>query len=155
MGSAPGGMSSLSRVDVDPQCVELLAAVFFATYDTLKHRLPLPVQLVPITHVISASVAEIVCASTCVHIGIYSTLCSCKAACVIRVPIEVIKTRSQTSVYGKGAVSSLVAARRTFETNGMRGFYQGFGITVAREVGSITFMTPPSILIASTHLDPI
>ncbi|KAF8527332.1 mitochondrial carrier domain-containing protein [Gautieria morchelliformis] len=99
------------------------AAVFFAVYDTLKQHLPLPAHLAPVTHVISASVAEV-------------------AACVIRVPTEVIKTRSQTSTYGKGAMSSLTAARRTLEADGLRGFYRGFGITVAREIPFTSIQFP-------------
>lgn len=53
---------------------------------------------------------------------------------MIRVPTEVIKTRSQTSAYGKGVLSSIAVARHTLEVDGLRGFYRGFGITVAREV---------------------
>jgi hypothetical protein len=44
----------------DPKLVYCVAAVFFAVYDTLKQRSPLPGHLSPVTHVISASVAEVV-----------------------------------------------------------------------------------------------
>lgn len=58
-----------------------------------------------------------------------------KAACVVRVPTEVVKTRSQTSAFGgTSAISSLISARKTFEAEGFSGFYRGFGITVMREV---------------------
>lgn len=55
-----------------------------------------------------------------------------QAACLIRVPTEVVKTRSQTSSYG--AISSLGAARIVLANEGPRGFYRGFGVTVMREV---------------------
>ncbi|KAI0307042.1 S-adenosylmethionine transporter [Multifurca ochricompacta] len=83
------------------------AAIFFCTYDTLKHVLPIPSYLGPINHMVSASIGEI-------------------AACLIRVPTEVIKTRSQTSSYGALANSSLATARLVWKTNGLKGFYRGF-----------------------------
>lgn len=76
------------------------------------------------THIISASVAEV-------------------AACVVRVPTEVIKTRSQTSTFGKtGAISSLLSAKETFHADGFRGFYRGFGITVMREIPFTSIQFP-------------
>lgn len=57
-----------------------------------------------------------------------------KAACLIRVPTEVIKTRSQTSSYGAMANSSLATAKLVWKTDGFKGFYRGFGTTVMREV---------------------
>jgi solute carrier family 25 (mitochondrial S-adenosylmethionine transporter), member 26 len=53
---------------------------------------------------------------------------------LIRVPTEVIKTRMQTSTYGKLGSSSFSAARLVLSTVGLSGFYRGFGITVMREV---------------------
>ncbi|KAH9977654.1 S-adenosylmethionine transporter [Lactifluus volemus] len=91
------------------------AAVFFCIYDTLKRVLPTPPHLAPINHMVSASVAEV-------------------AACLIRVPTELIKTRSQTSSYGSLASSSLATAKLVWKTDGMRGFYRGFGTTVMREI---------------------
>ncbi|GJJ13790.1 hypothetical protein Clacol_008047 [Clathrus columnatus] len=55
-------------------------------------------------------------------------------ACLIRVPTEVVKTRAQTATFGKSPLPSLIAAKRTFEVEGLRGFYRGFGITVARDL---------------------
>ncbi|KAF8879891.1 S-adenosylmethionine transporter [Gymnopilus junonius] len=55
----------------------------FLTYDTMKKTLPLQENLAPLKHMISASVGEV-------------------AACLVRVPTEVIKTRMQTSTYGFG-----------------------------------------------------
>ncbi|TFY71980.1 hypothetical protein EVG20_g1030 [Dentipellis fragilis] len=94
------------------------AAVFFCTYDTLKRTLPTPPHLAPLNHMISASLGEI-------------------AACMIRVPTEVIKTRAQTSSYGALADSSLGAAKLLWKAEGIKGFYRGFGITVMREASTI------------------
>ena len=57
-----------------------------------------------------------------------------KAACLVRVPTEVIKTRMQTATYGNLAGSSYAAAKLVLSREGLRGFYRGFGITVMREV---------------------
>ncbi|KAI8978746.1 S-adenosylmethionine transporter [Trametes punicea] len=99
------------------------AAVFFCTYDTLKKVLPLPSEYAPLTHMIAASVGEV-------------------AACSIRVPTEVIKTRTQTSTYGSAAQSSLAAARLVLSTEGIRGFYRGFGSTVMREIPFTSLQFP-------------
>lgn len=40
--------------------IELSAAVFFATYDTLKRTLPLHEELAPVNHMVSASIGEVV-----------------------------------------------------------------------------------------------
>jgi solute carrier family 25 S-adenosylmethionine transporter 26 len=55
-------------------------------------------------------------------------------ACLVRVPTEVIKTRAQTSAYGVTSAGSLQAAKTVWATEGVRGLYRGFGMTVAREV---------------------
>ncbi|KAF7331623.1 hypothetical protein MKEN_00041900 [Mycena kentingensis (nom. inval.)] len=90
------------------------AAVFFATYDTLKRVSPLPDELAALTHMGAASIGEV-------------------AACLVRVPTEVIKTRAQTSAYGPDK-SSLFAARNVLASDGVRGLYRGFGITIMREI---------------------
>ncbi|KAF8525071.1 S-adenosylmethionine transporter [Hysterangium stoloniferum] len=90
-------------------------AIFFAVYNVLKQNTPLPQHLTPVTHLISGSIAEII-------------------SCMIRVPTEVVKTRSQTATFGKSPFPSLIAARRTFQIDGFKGFYRGFGITVARDL---------------------
>ena len=75
VGSAPGGMSSQSRLKRWlTHYIESLAAVFFATYDTLKQHLLLPAHLVPVTHLISASVAEVVCARLFLYRHLLNTL---------------------------------------------------------------------------------
>ncbi|KAE9402334.1 mitochondrial carrier [Gymnopus androsaceus JB14] len=98
------------------------AAAFFSTYDTMKKTLPFPDRLAPVNHVVSASMGEI-------------------AACLIRVPTEVIKTRMQTYTYGAGH-SSLAAAQILWTSNGIRGFYRGFGITVMREIPFTSIQFP-------------
>ncbi|KAH7876042.1 mitochondrial carrier domain-containing protein [Lentinula edodes] len=98
------------------------AAAFFCTYDTMKKTLPLPDHLAPVKHVVSASLGEI-------------------AACLIRVPTEVIKTRMQTSSYGTG-LSSFAAARILWTNDGLKGFYRGFGITVMREIPFTSLQFP-------------
>jgi len=99
------------------------AAVFFATYDALKHALPLPEHLAPVTHMLAASVAEV-------------------AACLVRVPTEVVKSRAQTASYGAHAQASLAAARQVLAHNGWRGFYRGFGSTIIREIPFTSLQFP-------------
>ncbi|KAJ4482454.1 mitochondrial carrier domain-containing protein [Lentinula aciculospora] len=98
------------------------AAAFFCTYDTLKKTVPFHDHLAPVSHIVSASLGEI-------------------TACLIRVPTEVIKTRMQTSSYGTG-LSSLTAARILWTSNGIKGFYKGFGITVMREIPFTSLQFP-------------
>ncbi|KAI0268127.1 S-adenosylmethionine transporter [Gloeopeniophorella convolvens] len=99
------------------------ASVFFCTYDTLKRTLPTPPHLAPVNHMLSASIAEV-------------------AACLIRVPTEVIKTRSQTSSYGSLANSSLETAKLVWKADGLRGFYRGFGTTIMREIPFTSLQFP-------------
>ncbi|EMD31375.1 hypothetical protein CERSUDRAFT_119766 [Gelatoporia subvermispora B] len=99
------------------------AAMFFCTYDTLKRTLPIPSDLAPVTHMVSASAGEV-------------------AACLIRVPTEVIKTRTQTSSYGNLAQGSFAAARLVLTTEGIRGFYRGFGSTIMREIPFTSLQFP-------------
>lgn len=51
-------------------------------------------------------------------------------ACLVRVPTEVIKQRMQTGMHAtlKETVSATLASR------GVLSFYQGFGITIMREI---------------------
>ncbi|KAL6303917.1 S-adenosylmethionine transporter [Sparassis latifolia] len=98
------------------------AALFFCTYDTLKQTLPFSPDLAPLIHLVSASIGE-------------------TAACAVRVPTEVIKTRTQTSTYGKMA-SSLDAAKRVLADEGLRGFYRGFGSTIMREIPFTSIQFP-------------
>ncbi|KAH6911509.1 S-adenosylmethionine transporter [Coprinopsis sp. MPI-PUGE-AT-0042] len=99
------------------------AAAFFATYDTMKSVLPFKDNLAPLNHMLAASTGEV-------------------AACLIRVPTEVIKTRMQTSSYGAQGTSSWAAAKLVLSTSGVQGFYRGFGITVMREIPFTSIQFP-------------
>ncbi|KAI0344380.1 S-adenosylmethionine transporter [Trametopsis cervina] len=99
------------------------AALFFCTYDTLKQHSPLPTHLASVTHMLSASVGEV-------------------AACLVRVPTEVIKTRMQTASYGSLAQSSFSAAKLVLSQEGAHGFYRGFGITIMREIPFTSLQFP-------------
>jgi len=61
---------------------------------------------------------------------------------LIRVPTEVIKTRMQTSIYGTAGSSSFSAAKLVLFNDGVSGFYQGFGITVMREIPFTSIQFP-------------
>lgn len=54
---------------------------------------------------------------------------------MIRVPTEIVKSRTQTGAYGQGN-GSIHSAMSTWRFEGIRGFYRGFGITIGREVYS-------------------
>ncbi|CAE6468260.1 unnamed protein product [Rhizoctonia solani] len=97
------------------------AAIFFTTYSTLKQNLPLDATH-PLNHVVAASIGEV-------------------AACLVRVPTEVVKSRTQTSAYGVG-VSSFGAFLRVAESEGLRGLYRGFGSTVMREIPFTSLQFP-------------
>jgi len=111
---------------------EITAAVFFSTYETMKHSLPLHGQLAPVNHMLSASVAE-VASSLLSNLFCVNEHVPAQAACLIRVPTEVIKTRMQTSMYG-ASTSSFTAAKLVLQHDGVRGFYRGFLTTIMREV---------------------
>ncbi|EGG02969.1 uncharacterized protein MELLADRAFT_117468 [Melampsora larici-populina 98AG31] len=93
------------------------AALFFTTYEQCKNRLVpslLPNISAPVSHIISASLGEI-------------------AACLVRVPTEVVKQRQQTSTYGTNTTSADVL-KLVVQQGGARALYQGFLITISREV---------------------
>ncbi|CAG8547812.1 5290_t:CDS:2, partial [Paraglomus occultum] len=90
------------------------AAVFFFTYERFKKLLTERSSNAyppPLVHMASASAGEI-------------------AACIIRVPTEVIKQRMQ--VYHLS--SSFAAASFTLKEHGILGLYRGYWSTVAREI---------------------
>jgi solute carrier family 25 S-adenosylmethionine transporter 26 len=85
------------------------AALFFLTYDTMKRNLG--DGLSPWKHMFAASTGEI-------------------AACLVRVPTDVVKQRMQV-----GMMPNLTAASRDVYTNlGLFGFYRGFRMTIFREI---------------------
>ncbi|XP_056380535.1 mitochondrial S-adenosylmethionine carrier protein isoform X1 [Hyla sarda] len=89
------------------------AAAFFVTYETVKcllHSGSSP-YLSPLTHMAAASVGEMV-------------------ACLIRVPSEVIKQRTQVSM--SSTTYQMFAS--TLRQEGIRGLYRGYKSTVLREI---------------------
>uniref|UniRef100_A0AAQ5XF36 Mitochondrial S-adenosylmethionine carrier protein n=1 Tax=Amphiprion ocellaris TaxID=80972 RepID=A0AAQ5XF36_AMPOC len=92
------------------------AAAFFVTYDCTKSLLSAggafaAPHVAPITHMLAASLGEIV-------------------ACLIRVPTEVVKQRTQASP-SSTTYNMLLA---TLREEGVRGLYRGYGSTVLREI---------------------
>ncbi|KAG6856355.1 hypothetical protein H0H87_005342 [Tephrocybe sp. NHM501043] len=106
------------------------AAVFFSTYETMKKHSPLSQDMAPLNHMLSASVGEV-------------------AACLIRVPTEVIKTRTQTMTYGPLGKSSLDAAKQVLLNDGWSGFYRGFRSTIMREIPFTSLQFPMYELLKS------
>ena len=90
------------------------AALFFATYEESKRQL-VGIQALPapLTHMLAASMGE-------------------TAACLVRVPTEVVKQRMQTSMRGYGSVGAAITS--VLNAEGALGFYRGFGATLAREI---------------------
>mmetsp|Transcript_11567 Transcript_11567/g.17339 ORF Transcript_11567/g.17339 Transcript_11567/m.17339 type:complete len:293 (-) Transcript_11567:2645-3523(-) len=105
------------------------AALFFGTYETMK---PVIANLQntyrgedasspALTHMISASIGE-------------------AAACLVRVPTEVVKSKMQTNAAGASSLSAtfkLVVSEkdgRAFGSQVFGGLYRGYGITLMREV---------------------
>lgn len=84
------------------------AALFFCTYEAVKKYAGRDSSLV---HMAAASAGEVV-------------------ACVVRVPVEVVKQRAQASAgLGSGQV-----LRQTLGQEGFRGLYRGYFSTVVREI---------------------
>uniref|UniRef100_A0AAY5EGN7 Mitochondrial S-adenosylmethionine carrier protein n=1 Tax=Electrophorus electricus TaxID=8005 RepID=A0AAY5EGN7_ELEEL len=88
------------------------AAAFFVTYEGTKSLLAgcLSGRMAPVTHMLAASLGEIV-------------------ACLIRVPTEVVKQRTQASP----VLHTHHVLMATLREEGFRGLYRGFGSTVLRE----------------------
>lgn len=94
------------------------AALFFSTYETMKpviHKAVYGTSTTsgsgPISHMLSASCGEV-------------------AACLVRVPTEVVKQRMQVGMH-----SSIQACLRDiFSTEGPHGLYRGYTTTVCREI---------------------
>lgn len=94
------------------------AALFFLSYESFKpfiHHQVLHSQsdlnANPATHMIAASCGEVV-------------------ACMIRVPTEIVKQRMQTGTYSR----MTVALGDIWTRYRLKGFYVGYGTTVAREI---------------------
>ncbi|GFZ49616.1 Putative mitochondrial carrier protein PET8 [Saitozyma sp. JCM 24511] len=95
-------------------------AIFFVSYETFKAALPRHSSFLAdspsITHVVAASGAEFL-------------------SCLVRVPTEIIKSRTQTGAYGHGkGKGSINSALSTLRYDGPKGFFRGFGMTIARDI---------------------
>ena len=98
------------------------ASIFFVTYETCKDRIAR--LLYP------ESSAAAMASAPSVHMAA-GTLGE-MAACLVRVPTDVVKSRQQTSAYGR--ISSYAALRQVVATEGVRGLYRGYGSTIFREI---------------------
>ncbi|XP_059385283.1 mitochondrial S-adenosylmethionine carrier protein-like [Carassius carassius] len=89
------------------------AAVFFVTYESTKSFFTgySATNLAPVTHMLAASLGEIV-------------------ACLIRVPTEVVKQRTQANP----SLSTYRVLLNTLQEEGFGGLYRGYGSTVLREI---------------------
>lgn len=89
------------------------SALFFCTYEGVKQLIgpALPDFMTPAVHSIAASCGEV-------------------AACTLRVPVEVVKQRTQAN----HDTSSWRTFRHVMNVEGIRGFYRGYCTTVAREI---------------------
>lgn len=95
------------------------AALFFITYDSLKRFLKDKVPT-PIGHMLSASAGEI-------------------TACLVRVPAEIVKQRTQTGILGVGNKGTSWANFKYLLQNKsgegtLRGLYRGWNTTIMREI---------------------
>ncbi len=126
VASAPSGMSFVVfrlLVFVVIVLMEIIASLFFVTYDSAKIILkPIISNHIKnqnlsdsITHMISASLGEI-------------------SACFVRVPAEVIKQRTQAFKHNS-SLDSLKSILKNENKEGiLKGLYRGWGITIMREI---------------------
>ncbi|CAK7244249.1 MAG: S-adenosylmethionine transporter [Sporothrix thermara] len=90
------------------------AALFFVTYESVKHAVDRPDSAR--AHMLAASLGEI-------------------AACAVRVPTEVVKQRAQAGQYASSAQALTAILRGPGGVFGVfRNLYRGWGATVMREV---------------------
>ena len=88
------------------------AAIFFGTYEYMKRAIAGPGSSV-FANGSAAAVAEV-------------------AACLFKVPFEVVKQRFQVSSTKTGGTACMLA--QIYRTEGLRGCYSGLGATMAREI---------------------
>lgn len=87
-----------------------IAALFFVSYEGTKRLLKPICPYDTVSQMTAASVGEVV-------------------ACFVRVPVEVVKQRTQAR--GRTSWFNFV---KTLKSEGFRGLYRGYGTTVAREI---------------------
>ncbi|KAJ8910151.1 hypothetical protein NQ315_007480, partial [Exocentrus adspersus] len=128
-----GGFKRIYK-GVGPQAIGSApqAALFFLTYESIKYYSEpvVPKKTLPLVYMFGASVAEVM-------------------ACLVRVPIEVVKQRRQTQLGNK---SSLRIALAAYKYEGIRkGLYRGFGSTIIREVPFSVIQFPILEYLKSTY----
>lgn len=87
------------------------AALFFVTYESVKHFAGGHMSENPAVHMVAASAGEV-------------------GACLIRVPVEVVKQRAQAKQHR----SSLQVFKAALASEGIGGLYRGYLSTVIREI---------------------
>lgn len=89
------------------------SALFFCTYEGVKQVIGpvMPSLMTPLVHSVAAACGEV-------------------AACSVRVPVEVVKQRTQAN----HGTSSWRTFQNVLNVEGIRGFYRGYLTTVAREI---------------------
>lgn len=98
------------------------ASIFFVTYETSK------THVARLLYPHDSAAAKVSAPAVHMAAGTLGEL----AACMVRVPTEVVKSRQQTSAYGR--ISSRAALRQVVATEGLRGLYRGYGSTIFREI---------------------
>jgi len=97
--------------------------LFFVAYESVKRSLTphcgTSSSTVPMVHMLGAGLGEV-------------------AACITRVPVEVVKQRAQAGT----AASTREAFFMTLRSEGLPGFYRGYWSTVVREVPFSCIMIP-------------
>ncbi|XP_060521472.1 S-adenosylmethionine mitochondrial carrier protein homolog isoform X2 [Cylas formicarius] len=111
-----GGFRGIYK-GVGPQAIGSApqAAVFFVTYESIKHYSEsfVSINSMPLVYMFGAAVSEVM-------------------TCLIRVPMEVVKQRRQTDSSNSSALKIAMSA---YKYEGIcKGLYRGFGSTIIREV---------------------
>ena len=87
------------------------AALFFLTYEQMNHKLR------------NRNWSNLSC-------NMFSACAGEFVACLVRVPVEVVKQRAQV----QGGTSSLPMILSVYKSDGLKGFYRGFTATIFREI---------------------
>ena len=95
------------------------AALFFGVYESMKKTLKGMEVSATGSHMLAASTGEI-------------------AACCVRVPVEVVKQRLQAGQYS----SLRSGVFQILSTDGIAGFFRGYGMTILREIPFAAIQMP-------------
>lgn len=130
-----GGFSGIYK-GIGPQAIGSApqAAFFFLTYESFKYYLePLAnSHTLPLVYMTGASISEVVSFFLPPQI-IKKFKELFQVACLVRVPMEVVKQRRQTSTNHKH--TSWRILKHAIKSEGViKGLYRGFGSTIIREI---------------------